>query len=328
MRINDVRIEAEQWPLREPFSFSGFTVEALDAVHVTVSDGIHRGHGEGVVPVVFDISLSQTLECLSAARSAILAGSDALETCAGLPPGPARNALDCALWDLMAKAGGRSVWDMAGLGPAPAAIAVDQSIGLADPATMAARAAASSHAVLKIKLDTAMVEERLAAVRAARPDAAIIVDANQAWSPAELVSFAPRLADLRVSMIEQPLRVGIDGALSGLRLAVPVYADESCHTASDLPRLAGLYDGINIKLDKAGGLTEALALARAAKAMGLGLMVGCMAGTSLSMAPAYVIASLCNWADLDGPLLLANDRPAAMSYRAGKLECFTPDLWG
>lgn len=323
----DMNFTAEHWPLREHFRFSGFTVEALDVVHVTVSDGKNQGQGEGVVPIVFDVTLEGALRELETAQAAIRNGEESWSACAALPAGPARNALDCALWDLRAKASGVSIWAQAGLN-GPASLQVDQSIGLASPEDMAKIAALSGHEVLKIKLDAALVVERIAAIRAARPDAAIIVDANQGWNREQLIQFAPPLAALGVSMIEQPLRVGQDEALRGLNLPVSIFADESCHTCADLAHVAPLYDGINIKLDKTGGLTEALALARAAKQLGLGLMVGCMAGTSLSMAPAYVIASLCNWADLDGPLLLAEDRTAPMAYRGGHLTCFTSALWG
>lgn len=328
MRVAGMTIASEKWPLREPFRFSGFTVEALDTVHVTVTDGLHHGQGEGVIPVVFDLTLADALAALEVARTRILTGEDAQTVCASMLPNAARNALDCALWDLACKASKRSVWDLAGLTAAPESLEVDQSIGLASPDEMAAVARASQHSVLKIKLDRTLVTERLQAARAARPDATIIVDANQAWSRADLETHLPALAQLRISMIEQPLRVGLDHELAGLARPIPIYADESCHTRNDLQRLALLYDGINIKLDKSGGLTEALALARQATDMGLGLMVGCMAGTSLSMAPAYVVASLCNWADLDGPLLLASDRASPMVYQNGKLESFKAELWG
>lgn len=328
LSLQSITVRSEQWKLRRPFRFSGFTVETLDTLHVQVSDDQHCGQGEGVVPVVFDVRLADCLADLEAARSAITQGEDAMEVCAGMGPGPARNALDCALWDLRAKASGQTIWELAGLSQAPASLQVDQSIGLASPEEMASSAAASAHSVLKVKLDATLVVERLSALRAARPDATIIVDANQGWTMEDLARFTPMLAKLGVSMIEQPLRVGQDEALRQLDSPVPLYADESCHTRADLPRIALLYEGINIKLDKTGGLTEALALARAASAMGLGLMVGCMAGTSLSMAPAYVIGSLCNWADLDGPLLLESDRPSPMIYRNGNLACFSPALWG
>lgn len=327
-KMPTISIAGEQWLLREPFRFSGYTVEALDTVHVTVSDGKHVGQGEGVVPVVFNVTLDQALGELANVKREIDRGKDMWQACADMPAGAARNALDCALWDVLAKASARTIWDLAGLKAGPASIPVDQSIGLATPDEMADIARASKHAVLKIKLDAHLAVERISAIRQARPDAAIIVDANQGWSRADLIGYAPALAARGVSMIEQPLPVGQDDQLEGLHLPIPIYADESCHTRADLARIAPLYDGINIKLDKTGGLTEALALARAAADLGLGLMVGCMAGTSLSMAPAYVVASLCNWADLDGPLLLASDRVPPMTYRDGELMCFTSALWG
>lgn len=326
--MTTLAVTAETWPLAEPFRFAGFTVTALEVIHVRLSDGDYQGQGEGVVPIVFDVTMAEAQAQLQAAGAGLAAGQAVAEVSAALPPGPARNALDCALWDLRAKTSGRSIWDLAGLPPGPPALEVDQTIGLGAPEEMAEAARASTHRVLKIKADAQLVTERLRAIRLARPDAELIVDANQSWTPELLASHAPALADLGVAMIEQPLPVGQDTALRGYRSPVPIYADESCHTRADLPRLLGAYQGINIKLDKSGGLTEALALARAARSAGMGVMVGCMAGTSLSMAPAYVIGTLSNWADLDGPLLLAGDRPKPMAYAGGALSQFTPALWG
>jgi len=326
--MTDLSVTAEAWPLREPFRFAGYTVAALEVIHVRLSKGGHQGQGEGVVPIVFDVTMAQSLAQIEAARTALAAGRPAAEAAAALPPGPARNALDCALWDLRAKATGRSIWDLAGLPPGPAAQEVDQTIGLGSPGEMAETARASAHRVLKIKADARLVTERVRAIRLARPDAELIVDANQSWTPDLLAAHARALADLGVAMIEQPLPAGQDTALRDWTSPVPLYADESCHTTADLPRLLGVYQGINIKLDKTGGLTEALALARAAREAGMGVMVGCMAGTSLSMAPAYVIGTLSNWSDLDGPLLLAGDRAAPMTYAGGALSHFTPALWG
>jgi len=319
---------AEDWPLAEPFRFAGFTVTALEVIHVTLSQDGHRGQGEGVVPIVFDVTMAEEMTRLKGVAAALAAGQPAALACAALPPGPARNALDCALWDLRAKTGGRTIWDLAGLPPGPAALEVDQTIGLGTPDEMADAARTSTHRVLKIKADADLITDRLRAIRLARPEAELIVDANQSWTPDLLALHAPVLADLGVAMIEQPLPVGEDAALRRIASPVPIYADESCHTRADLPGLIGAYQGINIKLDKAGGLTEALALARTARAGGMGVMVGCMAGTSLSMAPAFVIGTLSNWSDLDGPLLLAGDRPAPMTYAAGALSRFTPALWG
>lgn len=327
MRLSHMDIALDHWPLRQPFRFAGFTVAVLDTVTVTVARDGCVGHGEGVAPVVFDVTVEQAEAQLHSVREECLTG-DALAACAALPPGPARNALDCALWDLRAKHSGQTIWQLAGLPQGPETLTVDQSIGLASPEEMAATARASDHAVLKLKMDQDLVVERLTAVRAARPDAEIIIDANQSWPRPFLEALLPQLAPLGIAMIEQPVRRGDDDSLAGLHSPIPLFADESCHTTADLARLAPLYQGINIKLDKTGGLTEALALARAARARGLGLMVGCMAGTSLSMAPAYVIASLCRWADLDGPLLIARDRPVAMHYGRGQLHHFPVELWG
>lgn len=319
---------AEDWPLAQPFRFAGHNVTALEVVHVRLTrDGV-EGQGEGVVPIVFNLTMAEALAQLHGVRGAMAKGQSLDAACAALPPGPARNALDCALWDLAAKRSGNSIWALADLSPGPPRLEVDQSIGLGAPEEMAEIARASQHRVLKIKADAALVGERLRAIRLARPDAELIVDANQSWTPDILAAQGRALADLGVAMIEQPLPVGQDDALRGLGCPVPLYADESCHTRADLPRLIGAYQGINIKLDKTGGLTEALALARAARAAGMGLMVGCMAGTSLSMAPAFVIGTQANWSDLDGPLLLANDRPAPMTYAQGSLSQFTPALWG
>jgi len=320
-------VTPERWPLRTPFRFAGHTVEALDTVTVTIVDGDHRGVGEGVPPVVFDITAADVVAALEAARGRIERGLEPAEVADLLPAGPARNALDCALWDLRAKRSGRSVWDLAGL-QRREWIDVDQSLGLGTPEAMAAAAAASGHDVLKLKLDRDDIVARVAAVRRAVPAAELIVDANQAWDLPLLAAVVGDLAALGVAMIEQPLPVGEDAALAGFASPIPLYADESCHDRGDLARIGGRYQGINIKLDKTGGLTEALALAAAARADGLGLMVGCMAGTSLSMAPAFLIGTLCRWADLDGPLLLAGDRAAAMTYRGGRLYASSPALWG
>lgn len=320
-------VTPERWPLRTPFRFAGHTVEALDTVTVTIVDGDHRGVGEGVPPVVFDITAADVVAALEAARGRIEGGLEPEEVGELLPAGPARNALDCALWDLRAKRSGRSVWDLVGL-PRREWIDVDQSLGLGTPEAMAAAAAASGHDVLKLKLDRDDIVARVEAVRRAVPAAELIVDANQAWDLPLLAAVVGDLAALGVLMIEQPLPVGEDAALAGFASPIPLYADESCHDRADLARIGGRYQGINIKLDKTGGLTEALALAAAARAAELGLMVGCMAGTSLSMAPAFLIGTLCRWADLDGPLLLAGDRAAAMTYRGGRLYASSPALWG
>lgn len=318
----------DRWPLKQPFRFAGFTITDLECVHVTLSRGVIRAQGEGVLPVVFDVTLEDVQRQLAGVEEGLAKGQGIESLCAALPPGPARNALDCALWDLRAKESGQSIWQLAGLPLVSDRLEVDETVGLGTPAEMAEAAKASSHRVLKVKMDADNITDRLQAIRASRPDAELIIDANQSWSVELLHEHGAALARLDVRMIEQPLRRGQDEALRGFTSPVPIFADESCHTTADLPGLIGLYQGVNIKLDKTGGLTEALALAQAARAAGMGVMVGCMAGTSLSMAPAYVIAGLSDWADLDGPLLLAQDRVPAMTYAQGRLARFAPALWG
>ena len=318
----------ESWPLKTPFSFAGHTVRALEALRVTLTRDGHAGQGEGLTPIVFPVSMAQMEAAVIAAAEALDRGEDIDQVCAAIDVMPARNAVDCALWDLRAKESGRSIWALAGLPDAPARIEVDQTIGLGSPDEMGRWARTSGHRVLKIKLDASQIGARLEAVRAARPDAELIVDANQSWSVALLTENADLMQRLNVRMVEQPLPPGVDRQLAGLSLPVPIYADESCHVAADVDRLKALYQGVNIKLDKTGGLTEALKLARAARAAGMGVMVGCMSGTSLSMAPAYVIGALSDWADLDGPLQLQSDRSPAMTYENGHLTRFEPGLWG
>ena len=316
------------WPLKQPFRFAGHTITDLECIHVRLTRNGIEAQGEGVLPVVFDVTVEDVTRQLSGVAEGLAQGALIGALCEALPPGPARNALDCALWDLQAKESGRDIWQLAGLTPVADRLEVDETIGLGTPEGMAEAARASAHRVLKVKLDAEQIVDRIRAIRAARPDAELIVDANQSWSVDLLSQNGAELASLGVRMIEQPLPRGQDEALRGLTFPVPIFADESCHVAADVPALMGLYQGVNIKLDKTGGLTEALALARAARAADMGVMVGCMAGTSLSMAPAYVIAGLSDWADLDGPLLLAQDRTPAMTYAHGTLARFAPALWG
>jgi L-alanine-DL-glutamate epimerase-like enolase superfamily enzyme len=320
--------EIESWPLKEAFSFAGHTVKALEAIHVTLKRGGQSGHGEGLTPIVFPITIADMEAEISAAAHAIAQGRDMAEVCAAMRAGPARNALDCALWDLRAKESGKSIWQLAELPEGPAAIEVDQTIGLGTPADMARQARASTHRVLKIKMDGNAIAPRLRAVREACPDSELIIDANQGWSIDMLKDHADLMVALDIKMVEQPVTPADDHQLEGLDFPIPIFADESCHVSADVERLKSMYHGVNIKLDKTGGLTEALALARAARRAGMGVMVGCMSGTSLSMAPAYVIASLSDWADLDGPLQLQGDRVPAMRYDRGLLSHPASALWG
>ena len=245
-----------------------------------------------------------------------------------MPPGAARNALDCALWDLEAKRAGRRVWELAGR-PAPGPVVTAYTLSLAEPETMREKAAANAHRpLLKVKLGGEGDVARIEAVRAGAPAARIIVDANEGWTAEQYAELAPVFVRLGVAMVEQPFPAGDDAALADLARPLPVCADESCHDRASLPALKGRYDLVNVKLDKTGGLTEALGLVDAARAEGYGIMVGCMMGTSLAMAPAVIAAQGAEVVDLDGPLLLAEDRDPPLTYDAAGAHPPAPALWG
>ena len=245
-----------------------------------------------------------------------------------LPAGAARNAVDCALWDMAAKAAGIRAWDTAGL-PAPLPEITAYTLSLATPDEMQAQAAKNAHRpLLKIKLGTPDDMPRLEAVRRGAPKSRIIVDANEGWTAEVYSDLAPHLVRLGVELVEQPLPAGADDMLAEIARPLPVCADESCHDRASLPALKGKYDVVNIKLDKTGGLTEALALREAALAEGYGIMVGCMVGSSLAMAPATLVAQGAGWTDLDGPLLLAEDREAALMFDERGVHPPTAALWG
>ena len=245
-----------------------------------------------------------------------------------LPAGAARNAVDCALWDLEAKTSGCRVWDLAGL-PEPGPEITAYTLSLDTPEAMEAQAAQHAHRpLLKIKLGTPDDMPRLEAVRRGAPQSKIIIDANEGWSAAVYADLAPHLLRLGVALVEQPLPAGEDEALIGMARPVPVCADESCHDRASLPALKGKYDVVNIKLDKTGGLTEALRLRDAARADGYGIMVGCMVGSSLAMAPAVLVAQGAMVTDLDGPLLLAEDRDNALTFDADGVHPPEAALWG
>ncbi len=321
-----LEITAESWAYARPFKIAYVTRTELPLVHVRVSQGGITGQGEGVGVSYLGETQASILADLERVRTDVEAGitREALQEL--LPPGGARNALDCALLDLTAKQVGKSVFELTGLAADP--VQSVYTISLDEPAIMAeqARTGPSSH--LKIKLNADRPVERVAAVREARPDAVLVVDANQSWSLEVLENAAPRLAALGVALIEQPLAAGEDAGLNGYSGPIPVGADESCQTVADLEGLASGYSVINVKLDKTGGLTGALQLAREAKARGYELMVGCMAGTSLSMAPAFVIAQMCRFVDIDGPLLMAKDREPGLTYDNGLVSAPDPKLWG
>ncbi len=318
----------EDWKLRQTFRIAG---EAWDssptlAVQLEANGKVGRGEAQGVH------YLGESPETMLAAVESVACqlenGCDRLELQKLLPAGGARNALDCALWDLECKLSGRSIWALTEITPHP--VTTVFTIGLeSTPEAMAAKAAAATDSpVLKIKLDADRPLDRLQAIRSARPDAQLVVDANQGWDFSLLKDVLSECQSLGLEMIEQPLPRGADEALEDFESPVLLAADESCQDREDLAAVARRYGMINIKLDKTGGLTEALELAHAARALGCKLMVGNMVGTSLGMAPAFVIAQLCDFVDIDGPLLLRFDHPHGLEYNAGEVTHIDPRLWG
>jgi len=314
---------AETFPMDGTFTISRGSRTEARVVTVTVRDGEHVGRGECVPYPRYGESVESVL--------AQIEGAGPMETprdAQAMPAGAARNAVDCALWDLEAKRSGEPVWRLLGL-PEPRPVTTAYTLSLGTPDAM--RAKAAEHAgrpLLKIKLGGEGDLERLRAVRAGAPDARLIIDANEGWTPDSYAALAPELLALGVAMVEQPLPAGEDEALRGMERPLPVCADEACHDRASLPALRGKYDMINIKLDKTGGLTEALALRDAAREMGFGIMIGCMVGTSLAMAPALLVAQGAEVVDLDGPLLLAQDRETPMVFEGSTLHPAPRALWG
>lgn len=313
----------ERWPVKGAFIISRGAKTHVDVVLCEVGDGVHVGRGEATA-IYYE---GETAEGCAAAIRAYGGPLDRTALLETMEPGAARNALDCALWDLEAKRSGRPVWRLAGL-PEPVAQPTAFTISLNDPARMEAdarAAAARGFGLLKCKLTGDGDRDRIAAVRAGAPSVRLIVDANESWGGQDIPAQALALAGLGVELIEQPVPHGREDMLDGIHAAVPFCADESCHTLADLDRL-GAFAAVNIKLDKAGGLTEALRLARGARERGMRIMVGCMLGTSLGVAPAFLLAQDADWIDLDGALLLARDREGALIARDGML--FPGALWG
>jgi L-Ala-D/L-Glu epimerase len=320
-------VRGETWPAIGPFRITGKTFLAFESIVVEVSDGNQTGRGEALGIYYLNETQPNMLALAEAMRPRIEEGIDRVELQRLLPPGGVRNAIDCALWDLEAKATGQTIWLLTGI--APKALQTVFTIGMEDTALqMATKAAAADAGLLKIKLDSDRPVERLLAIRTARPDARLVVDANQGWDIRLLHEVLDVAAELRVEMIEQPLPRGDDAALEALRPPVPLCADESCLHLGELDAIANRYQMINIKLDKTGGLTHALELAQQARQRGLGLMVGCMGGSSLAMAPAFVVGCLADLVDIDGPLLQKSDRLHGIHYSSGSADVFGPELWG
>jgi L-Ala-D/L-Glu epimerase len=292
---------------------------------VAVSDGTHVGVGEGTAIYYHGETAESCLAQVERliGRLAEMSADDARDLVQTLlPPGAARNAVDCALWDLAANASGQPLWRYAGLSAEPKPLVTAFTVSLGEAAMMeadAANAAAKGYQLLKLKLTGEGDRDRVAAVRRGAPNVRLIVDANESWGGLDLAKEANALAELGVEMIEQPFPAGQDSLLAGVRSPLPIIADESCHSAADVARLAPYYDGVNIKLDKAGGLTEALKIADTADAAGLKIMVGCMLSTSLGIAPAFLAAQRAHWVDLDGPTLLAEDREDGFRFAGGSI---------
>jgi L-Ala-D/L-Glu epimerase len=293
-----------------------------------LSDGLFRGRGECVPYARYGETVERVAAAIEAMAADVARGLDREGLQAAMPPGAARNALDCAFWDLAAKRAGRPVHELLGL-PALRPLTTAYTISLATPDAMAQAAAkAADRALLKVKLGGADDCARIAAVRRSAPRAELIVDANEGWTPDDLAKNFAACAQAGVTLIEQPLPADRDGALAGIARALPICADESVHASASLSALVGKYDAVNIKLDKTGGLTEALAMAGEAERLGFTLMVGCMVATSLAMAPASLVAQRARVVDLDGALLLARDRPDGLRYDRSLVHPPVPALWG
>lgn len=326
----NMQVEREAWRLREPFHITGSVMTELEVVLVRIEDAAgHAGFGEAAgVDYRPDDTLPCMLEQLRRVRAAVEAGIDRATLQTLLPPGGARNALDCALWDLQARRSGLTAWQLAGL-PAPRPLLTTYTIGAAAADSMARSAADFRHArAIKLKLLGEPADaDRVRAVRAARPDVWLGVDANQGFTLAHFHALLPVLIEARVALIEQPFAVGAEPPLADLHSPIPVAADESVQGLADMRRAQGRFNVINIKLDKCGGLTEALAMAHQAPALGFSIMVGNMLGTSLAMAPAFVLGQLCEVVDLDGPVLLLSDRVQRAVYKDGCIDC-GGNIWG
>jgi L-Ala-D/L-Glu epimerase len=325
-------VNTESWPIAGAFTISRGTRTEARVVVATIEDGGVAGRGECVPYARYGESVEGVATQIQGMAEAISDGASRSDLLTQLPAGAARNALDCALWDLEAKQSGKRVWSIAGV-PKPLPVITAYTLSLGTPDAMEAAARQASHRpLLKVKLGGAGDEDRIAAVRRGAPNPVLIVDANEAWDDRTLPANFAACEAADVKLIEQPLPAGLDGILAetsgDMRRSIPVCADESLHTAADLAEIARRYQAINIKLDKTGGLTDALDLIGKARNLGLTIMVGCMVGTSLAMAPALLLAGEAGFVDLDGPLLLARDREPGLVYEGSIIQPFGKNLWG
>ncbi len=326
-----LKVSVESFPIAGTFTISRGSRTEARVVMAAIEEGVSSGRGECVPYARYGETVEGVAEQIEALGDAISLRATRQDLLTFLPPGAARNALDCALWDLEAKLAGERVWTLAGL-PEPRGVITAYTLSLDTPEAMEAAARkAATRPLLKVKLGAAGDPERIGAVRRGAPQSRLIADANEGWDESSLEANFAACRAAGVELIEQPLPAGKDGALANLgaaRRGIPVCADESLHTAADLSSVSQLYQAVNIKLDKAGGLTAALALLAEARRHGLGVMAGCMVGTSLAMAPALLIAAGADFADLDGPLLLARDRDPGLVYKGSEIQPYGPELWG
>ncbi len=323
-----ISVEVESFPIDGVFTISRGSKTEAEVVTCTIRDGSNAGRGECVPYRRYGETMVGVCAAIEAMRGPIEAGMTRMGLLEAMPAGAARNAVDCALWDLEAKASGVRAAELLA-GSAPRTLETAYTLSLGEPDAMAAQARANAaRPLLKVKLGGGGDIARIRAVRQAAPRSRIILDANEGWSDDDIAANIAAAAELGVALIEQPLPAGRDGMLRHIEHKVPICADESVHEATDLARLARLYDAVNIKLDKAGGLTAALALRERARELGFGVMVGCMVGTSLAMAPAVLLAQDADYVDLDGPLLLARDREPGLVYEGSLVSPPTAALWG
>ncbi|MGA0427033.1 MAG: N-acetyl-D-Glu racemase DgcA [Alphaproteobacteria bacterium] len=323
-----VQVIEETFPVRGVFRISRGARTETRVVTARVHDGAKVGRGECVPYAHYGETIDSVIGQIRSANTALAKGSTREDLQAIMPPGAARNAIDCALWDLEAKQTGKRVWELAGLAE-PWIKETAFTLSLDEPSAMGLAAKeASDRPLLKIKLAGKDDIERVTAIRSNAPNARLIVDANEGWTPEMVIPFSSKLAELGVSMIEQPLPADNDAVLAEIPHPVPLCADESAHTTADIERLKGRYEIVNIKLDKTGGLTEALKFRDAILSANMGVMVGCMLGTSLAMAPAMLIAQNAMFIDLDGPLLLAEDRKPGLCYTNAQIAPPSTQLWG
>ncbi|WP_417465228.1 N-acetyl-D-Glu racemase DgcA [Kordiimonas sp.] len=323
-----VEFHAETWPLKEPFQISRGVKTEVTVTVAEVSEGAHKGRGESVPYAHYGENAEAVIAAMKSVQKNLELGCSRADLLGLLPAGAARNALDCALWDLEAKIAGRTAFDISGAAAAREPNTA-LTIGIDTAERMAAKAVQLKDCkLLKVKIDREQVVEKIRKIREAAPSPRMIVDPNESWDIELLEQVHKDLAALGVDMLEQPLPAGKDEALQGFVSAVPLCADESCHTRADLPRLKGRYDIINIKLDKTGGLTEALALKNQAESMGFRIMIGCMIGTSLSMAPALLLAEGAEFLDLDGPVWMERDRDGGLNIDFGAISPPSAEFWG